>query len=616
MTAPGPYHKFNILRAPYQNYNSERTKEPQKYPSKTDDNSSAEKILTENKMNYLNDAKHECNNAETIAVCDIPLPTAAPLVQLSQGYNIPFRIQQNAGNENTDANKTSQSIFPNPELQLRESRIPLRMNYPITSVRLQTPMIAMAPPPRNHYILPQFNTKPRFLGQITVNGLKRIQERLFQQRHQYDYTNNSSHPDCENCVSYENISSHLNVMSIDYEDKVEKWLESVNKHLKSGCYINLEELPEFPSTGLPEFSNTKLSELPRVESTEHSSAELTKLPTLPNLSGIELPESAIAEVAEISNTKLPKLPNVELPKLSSIKLSEHPRIASPLFYNKSYDGGKGDSEESGKSVDKTPELIKAAKVNFSGDHIKSNFNTLSNTIIGKSHKSKVNILNLKKLKARREFFERLQQLPDIVPKLKNCKTTKRKIKILKKYFAAINSISTGRFPFKKFIKILGKNNKPIKNISQIKNKKFSALKQECCLGKKFDKFSTESNLDMRQSNLLINDISNYKMWIRKSQEFNAFPCKRMKLGKSQSLFLQTKTLVRDEQNLWISSLNYFDSIIDELFFADSGIEKILHRNQNRMVDTEINGWTHFKVAVKTVMRNIILSLNEKISQSS
>lgn len=606
MTAPGQYHRLNILRPLYQNYNLEGTKEPQKYPSKTDDNSCAEKISIENKTNDLNDAKHECNNAETIAVCDIPLPKTAPLVQLSQGYNIPFRIKQNVGNANPDTNKTSQSIFPNPELQLHESRIPLRMNYPITSVRLQTPMITMIPPPKNHYILPQFNNKPRFLGQITVDGLKRIQERFFQQRHQYCYTNNTSHQDREKSVSYENISSHLNVMSIDYEDKVEKWLESVNKHLKSGSYINLEELPEFPSVELPQFS--------RVDSTEHSSAELTKLSSakLHNISDIELPEPATAEEAGGSNIELPKLPSVELPELSSIKLCEPPRIASPRIYNESYDGGKGDSEDSGKIVDKTPELIKAAKVNFSGDHIKSNFNTIT----GKSHKSKANILNLKKLKARREFFERLQQLPDIVPKLKNCKTTKRKIKILKKYFAAINSISTGRFPLKKFIEILGKNNKPIKNISQIKTKAFSALKQECCLGKKFDKFSTESNFDMRQSNLLINDISNYKMWIRESQEFNAFPSKRMKLGKSQSLFLQTKTLVRDEQNRWISSLNYFDSIIDELFFADSGIEKILHMNQNRMVDTETNGWTHFKVAVKTVMKNIILSLNEKISQSS
>lgn len=607
VNARGQYHRLNILPAHYQYYNSEGTKEPQKYISKINENSYAENSSIENEANDLNDAKHEYINTETIALSDIPLPTTAPLVQMSHEYNIPVRIQQNVGNVVGNANKTSQFIFPNHELQVRESRMPLRMNYPITSVRLQTSMINMTPPSTNLYILPQFATKPRFLGPITVNNIKRMQERLFQQRQQYDCTNNPSNQVLENSASFENTASQLNDISLGYEDKVEKWLKSANKYLKNGFYINLEELPEFPSFELPELSSAELIELPSVKLPDLPAVELTEPAT------VELPELPTVELAELSNIELSKLPDVELPELSSIKLSEHPRNELPDICNKSYDGGKGDSEESGKSqTSEVPELIKSDKLNLSGDHIKLNFNTCSNTVIGEFRESKANILKLKKLKARREFFEHLQQLPDIVPKLKSCKNLRRKIKILKKYFAAINSISTGRFPLENFIEILGRKNQLIKKVSQTKNKDLSALKQKCCFGLKFYKqLSTESNFDVRQSNLMINDISKCKMWIRESQEFNAFPSKRMKLDNSQPSYLQIKTLVRDEQGRRISSLKYYDSIIDELFFADNGIEKILNRNQNRMMNAD--GWTHFKVAVKTVMKNIISTLNEQIS---
>lgn len=412
------------------------------------------------------------------------------------------------------------NVKTNPNFQRNRPCLPLKAP---PGLNCQLPAAVFQPPNYlGNLFLPQIAIPPRFLGPVSINDFKRMQERFLMQKQRLGEANGVYRSSLQRNVLIENQIKNGGCLS--YEDKVKKWLLSINEHM--GSYTDLEK------------------ECERVSCLEAPYSKNNKMNCSPQKKSECDDKSQKAQAIRFINSNLN--PN---------KLNANCIVDTLLEVRKRVD-----------------EIVNS-----------NNVGTVKKC-------RKKNVKQLQKLK-----FTFLQSS---LAKFKRGSNLENKIKCLKSFFAAFN----------------------LKNDGQSRLKKPNCLSSVRCTDKKTQitatygggKLSRKGRSDCAKANdnfdqiwsdrFSVKSSRNYITVTRESYEFNTFPSKRIKVYNSASAMFESKPYVMKK-----TGINHLDRIADELLHPIRNINMdISYQSQNKTDDLyeKLNGWNHFKAAVKTILKNI------------
>lgn len=480
------YPKMHDPRKMYLQYNSKGATGTQYQPMSGEQNftkntacKSEEEVHNEAVVVNNNEGSHTINNSFT-------QPSSKSNLQIVMKHKdrsiVNNNISQTAiyGNHFPPVPQTPYSTKYNCHLQ----KMPKNMNYPLINYKPQTQVMQKSFLTSNRQILTEFPSNIRF---HCGTNIKHAQENYFYQN--------------QNC---DNPLLNKQDTGLNYEEKVKKWLETVNKYVKSGSLDNLEESPNSDS-----YFKLDISE-----------------------------KRDCAELEEYQNKNITR-----------------------VLQNKSV------------------------------------CSTVTGSDILHSYGKKTEIRRQNK-NAKRLLFRHLPIFQSSLKRISKHTDLASKLKLMKHFFAEINlkndkrcySNQSSKSPKSKKASIKNNWQKPIKT-QEVRQNPCSKTRMKSGV----QESPPNSLFDLYEGSLLLNNNRNFKILIRES---NMLLSKRMKLSNSLSLTFEREANPQDQQKAKVSSLKHYNAIIDDLFFS----------NDESGNPGTVNGWTHFKAAVKSAVENIISSL--------